>query len=58
VVHGKPFFSFLRPSSTTISGKTTCMVARDVVHDEFLGVSAKATQIRIPPNCRARWQRL
>jgi hypothetical protein len=39
-------FSFLRPSSMTEMWKTSCMVARDVVHDEFSDVPAKSTQIR------------
>jgi hypothetical protein len=37
------FFSFLRPSSTMETWKTSRMVARDVVHDEFSGASAKST---------------
>jgi hypothetical protein len=42
----KNSFLVLRPSSTTETWKTSRMVARDMVHDEFLGAPNKSTQIR------------
>jgi hypothetical protein len=42
VVHVKTFFFlFLRPASRTKTSKTSRMVAREVVHDEFSGALAK-----------------
>jgi hypothetical protein len=35
------FFLFLRPASRTKTSKTSRMVAREVVHDEFSGALAK-----------------
>jgi hypothetical protein len=54
VVHQKTFFSFLMPSSTTESGKTSLIVAQDVVHDEFSRSLEKSMQIRNPVDCRAQ----
>ena len=48
VVDRKKKFSFLRPSSATNSGKTSRMVARYVVDEDFSGAPAKSTQIGTP----------
>jgi hypothetical protein len=48
----KTFFSFLRLYRMTETWKTSRMVARNVVHDEFSGALAKSTQIRTAQGCR------